>query len=522
MAGKVRHLWKRGDIYWARMAVPKHLQPIVGKVQLQERLGPGRTFAERLLPRTVFLLQRQIESAQRKFEETAPRAKRRSTPLSLHALAHAHYSDALAFDNEARDSDPRFALGFPDESRVADLRRAASGAATNEELQATVGSIIAKFLRSGAIDAEPGSPDWRGVARVLAGIELEALSRSVERDEGDFTGTPAHALLIEPLPAEPEQIPPVPLMALLDDYLKEKAHYGKGTEARRRWTPVFRSLVAFLGHDDAQRITKADVIRWTDKLRETKSPKTIKDTDLGSLRAVLGWAHRRDRIASNPVADVKLETFRPKVTREKGFTDAEALALLQASRSYQPAHSDNSRTRESAATTAAKRWVPLLCAHTGARVAEMTQLRREDVQDQGGIAFIKITPEAGSVKTGHFRVVPLHPQLVTLGFLDFVDGSPEGPLFYAQSKRGTGQHPSKQVAGRLSNWIRSLDLVSRDVTPNHAWRHRFKTLARELGLDPRVVDAIQGHAARTAGDSYGDVTLKAKQTALTKFASYEL
>jgi hypothetical protein len=31
----------------------------------------------------------------------------------------------------------------------------------------------------------------------------------------------------------------------------------------------------------------------------------------------------------------------------------------------------------------------------------------------------------------------------------------------------------------------------------------------EAGVSTRVLDAIQGHAARTAGDSYGDVTVKA-------------
>lgn len=48
----------------------------------------------------------------------------------------------------------------------------------------------------------------------------------------------------------------------------------------------------------------------------------------------------------------------------------------------------------------------------------------------------------------------------------------------------------------------------------------FKTVAREIGASDRVTDAIQGHAARTAGDSYGDVTLKAKQAAIERMPSY--
>jgi integrase len=47
---------------------------------------------------------------------------------------------------------------------------------------------------------------------------------------------------------------------------------------------------------------------------------------------------------------------------------------------------------------AARRWVPWLCAYTGARPGEMTQLRGKDVTKQGSIWAVHITPEAGTVK----------------------------------------------------------------------------------------------------------------------------
>jgi hypothetical protein len=44
----------------------------------------------------------------------------------------------------------------------------------------------------------------------------------------------------------------------------------------------------------------------------------------------------------------------------------------------------------------------------------------------------------------------------------------------------------------------------------------MKTIARDLGLDMRVVDAIQGHAPRTAGESYGDVSLAAMDKIISR------
>jgi integrase len=58
--------------------------------------------------------------------------------------------------------------------------------------------------------------------------------------------------------------------------------------------------------------------------------------------------------------------------------------------------------------------------------------------------------------------------------------------------------------------------------PNHAFRHRFKTTGREIGVSDRVLDAICGHASRTAGDAYGDVTITAKHNAISKFPDYAL
>jgi hypothetical protein len=69
---------------------------------------------------------------------------------------------------------------------------------------------------------------------------------------------------------------------------------------------------------------------------------------------------------------------------------------------------------------ATRRWVPWLCAYTGARAGEITQLRGVDVIEQEGVNAIHITPDAGTVKTGRGRTVPLHEHLVAQGFLKYV------------------------------------------------------------------------------------------------------
>ena len=241
------------------------------------------------------------------------------------------------------------------------------------------------------------------------------------------------------------------------------------------------------------------------------------------MKAVLTDAADRELITSNPTSGLKIKVAKPVRSRERGFTTPEATAVLRASRTYTPKPSDNPQTRESAELVAAKQWAPLLCAHSGARIAEITQLRKEDIREIDGIPFMRITPDAGSVKTGQFRDVPLHSQIIEEGFLAYVEASRDGPLFYKPNpaRKGT-THPSKAVSGRISQWLQASGLVPEGVQPNHAWRHRFKTVGMEVGASERVLDAIEGHAPRTAGESYGDVLMKAKAVVVGKMPPFQL
>jgi integrase len=179
---------------------------------------------------------------------------------------------------------------------------------------------------------------------------------------------------------------------------------------------------------------------------------------------------------------------------------------------------------------AAKRWAPWLCAYTGARAGEITQLRGVDVITQDGIAAIKITPEAGTQKIGKSRAVPLHQHLVEQGFLTFAQSSGRGPLFYNPHK-GTPDKPEptnprkpRYVKARehLAKWVRELGITDPDVQPNHAWRHTFKQIGHRNDISERLLDTIVGHSPLNIGRGYGTPTLNDMAAALKRFPRYEI
>jgi integrase len=538
MAGKIRHLVCRDGRYFARIVVPVGLREVVGKTELRIGLGPDRKSALQKLPSAEAKLLDTLAEARR--IAPGPRAPRR--PLTRLEIAHLLYQELLERDSRARDVPvvssaervqvldtlidvrPLTVPGwnrFIGDAWVEALQRVASGEASDDEMAAAVGAEIEIFRERGATEATIGSTEWRSLARMIAGVSLEAFQRSRERDAGNESGRAVHPLLRQQPPQE-LYADTLPLDDLLSGYASELRRSGRGAEAERRWKPCFRGLIAFLKHDDARRLTRSDVLRWKDHLLASLAPKTVRDAYITGVKAVLQWAVDTGRLPSNPAASVKVRVPRKTQTRERGLSDAEARAVLTASLNYSPTERANPATRESIQMTAAKRWIPWLCAFSGARVAEIAQLRKSDIHLGEEIAHLRITPDAGSTKTGMFRDVPLHPQLIRIGFLDFVREAEDGPLFFSQArKRTSARHPSKQVAQRLAVWVRSLAVISPDIDPNHGWRHRLKTLARDHALDPRVIDAIQGHAPRSASDGYGDVSLLAKYRVIRQLPCYD-
>ena len=517
MAGKVRHLLERDGRYYARIVVPLALRPFLeNKTELRTPLGADYRGALKAHPAAVAELQYRIHVAEVKAEAAGRTAARQARfPMTVAEIALRSYHHRLQQDEDARASNHHYARMSIDDGYVERLRKGIAGALSDDDLGELVGHRIAYFRMLGNTDAAFGSAEWRELARALCTSEYEALERTVERDEGDYTGRISNPMLISVASKVPEK-PPVSLSSLFTDHIASRKLLGKGAGSEARWSPVFKDLRKFLGHDDARRLTKKDVMTWRDNLLLTRAPKTVRDVFLAALRAVLNWAVREDRLTENVADEVRQEIGKLILNREKGFTDAEAQKLLEAAWNY------TRGPKEFEKTAAAKRWIPFLCAFTGARVTEMTQLRKQDVQNVDGTFVLRVTPDSGTVKSGKYRDVPVHQQLIDLGFLDFVKTSGPGPLFYNSASPDGSLDRAKTVSGRVTVWLHDIGVIPAGVQPNHGWRHRFRTVARELGVSEHVVDSICGHAGRTIGDHYGDATIKAKLAVIKQFPAYEL
>jgi integrase len=287
------------------------------------------------------------------------------------------------------------------------------------------------------------------------------------------------------------------------------------------WRYFFSDMSAHFEGRSGGSISPHEAQAWIAGLiGKERSAATVRNNWLRASKTVFGWATEHKLIPRNPFADVKITVpKRVKLRETQAFLPDERRIILKAALEVGDTDTPDK---------AAKRWVPWLCAYTGARPGEITQLRGKDVIEREGIYALRLTPEAGAVKGGKVRAVPLHQHLIEQGFLKFVAQHGAGPLFYRASAQigGDGADKKKpryaQARQRLAAWVRSLGVIDKELSPNHAWRHTFKQIADRAGISERTSDYITGHANRSVGAAYGAPTLDDMAEALKKFPRYKL
>lgn len=154
----------------------------------------------------------------------------------------------------------------------------------------------------------------------------------------------------------------------------------------------------------------------------------------------------------------------------------------------------------------ARFWLPILGAYQGARLEELADLYRRDISCEQGIWVVRIqesqdNDDAGdrTVKTpSAIRTLPLHPELIRLGFLEYVGSkapNPGDPLFPDLEPQG----PDKKRGPRITRWFvtyRKHVGVYRSGVAMHAFRHAARTRLADVtdNSQDRILDALFGHA----------------------------
>lgn len=500
--------WKhpRTGVYWLRKRVPDDLRPIVAKREILRSL------------RTKNPAEAKLRHAEALVELETQWKNLRTGPLSLTEREALEFVEPVHnwWYGQHRDnpSEQRFwrtelfekLWGSPPAGTALVLDGSDQQNPYCHKMEHWCGEQADACLKSKGLVV-----DAVGRHRLCKAVAI-AVQRASLRLASDISSPlPGWTSLTAILSPQPHQVSPDPgpraavtFDTLITGWSREKKPSPKTLYS---WQLVLSQLAKFLGHDDATRTTPDDIVAWKNALIAQLSAKTIRDAKLAPVRAIFQWGVNNRLLAENPAQKIVLDVKGRAGQAKRSFNDEEAALILKAA------------LRED---DALRRWVPWLCAYSGARVAEVCQLRVEDVFQSEGIWCLKLDPQAGALKNaGSERTIPLHPAILDTGFLAFVNRTKSGPLFkdVAPDRFGSRGGNGTKV---LSRWVRSLGLTDTRLSPNHSWRHRLKTLARRYGLAPDIVNALTGHNPESVGDRYGEYPVTALDRELRKIPALQL
>jgi hypothetical protein len=109
-----------------------------------------------------------------------------------------------------------------------------------------------------------------------------------------------------------------------------------------------------------------------------------------------------------------------------------------------------------------------------------------------------------------------------MGLARIIQPLPPGPVFYStafKKKDADRLSRARNAGARVWEWV--VKITDDRLQPNDAWRHRFKTVARDGNIAPEYMDAIQGHEDGRAASDYDETTIKTLRREMQKLSRFD-
>jgi len=566
--GRQTYLIRRGGAYSARLRVPLDLIEAVGRKELVKALGTNDPAEAKRLVWAV------VDGWQRQFDALRNRAE--MTDGDKGELVWSHYSGTLERDEVRRANTPQQAdvdqaleravervgregLDIHDPLQMLDAvmdadvmknRRSGSGS-VDAHVRQTKLADLRKHLATGenalvrheieaylkqrnlTIDAV----DRGELSRQLIRAEIEALQRTLERDDGNYGGEPADRLIkglsgrvgaakgesieevFEVFAAENVSgVAPDRINQMRRDIELFSQVAGKGFSVGqidkklvREWKALLikfpvkaTEMLAFKGME------LREIVAANEKLKKKVLSDRSVNRYLSSLSALCKWLVNNGYLESNPVTGMSLAKEHNSTTLP--FTTDQLNTLFNSPlfTGCQSADVWSLMAKEGNVLIRDHRyWVPLIMLFSGARPAEIGQLMLADVREEHGRWIMHITTEGdGDKRTktkGSMRVVPIHPMLVRLGLIGYHAAqvkAGEARLFPKAVRNARGQMMA-EFSREFSRYLTRIGIKEGRGISLYSFRHGVTDALRRAGYLDEQFGLILGHTQGTTTGRYG-------------------
>lgn len=511
--------------------VPKDLRQALGKTVIKKSLSPKYAIAKAqcatLEAETTELFQRLRQSAQNQVATDdaieAYRKKPRSSRLKpldagsqgLAAQLSLLHMAGLRFESEERADAERWMS--PDENssftleiqQVLELTREAVASGDVSAFFPVV-EQLAEFRGYRLVD-HTGNDMQRLTYEFLRAAQ-QACKVLLARQQGDFAD--ANLPEVEPLPAVWEN-------GVTPSHLKDKKSrlsdvtslYAKrlstvGTKTQNTNISWWEKLVLHCRDKSLDEVTSNDIYSFLEqRLNDVVKPWSMKYESkvISGLRLAFSIAQAEGLCRHNPAVELRLMPAISAVEEKKRRKPRKRYSLDQLNTIFSSAWYDSSASNWQGRMKwdlGARYWVPLLGLYHGFRVREALQLKVTDVvlgrcplvtlqvddSDEDENAKDVALPKRSLKNEATKRTIPIHPQLIALGFVEFVKSAiaeygPSAPLFPSSLPESSSKEPKwgRAYEQRYVPFVRDV-LGFGSGFGNHSFRHTLEDQLRAAQL----------------------------------------
>lgn len=565
---RLTYLERRGATYYARIDIPVDLVSLYRTTTRKKSL---RTKDE---PTAKSRLWPVIEAWRAEFD--AVRARRELTADDKADATWQHYTGTLERYEQARQTMPTAAdIEAATERAVERVQR--EGIDVRDPLAALEASLDVMVLKQGrALDTQarrakldamrkhlangetalinhevddyiernkliidPISPDRADIARRMMRAEIEGLERTLERDQGDYSGAPKDPIVKPATGTSREQAAPGEgIMELFEQYAAEnpkgiavdtiaQARRDVGSfvdyvgstcpvhridkKAAREWKALLMKFPVKATESSAFAGMKlAQIVRHNEKVGKPVITVRTVNRYLAGFSAFCSWLVNHGYLDHNPADGMFLKKPKDKTTvpfttdqMNKLFKSPLFTGCQSADEWRNVAKPGNVMIRDH------RYWVPLVMLFSGARPAEIAQLSVADVRREHGHWIMHITTEGEggkSVKTeGSMRVLPVHDELIRLGFIKYRDGmeSAGHARLFPEAKRNQRGQMIAEFSREFGRYLTRLGMKTGRGLSLYSFRHGAADALRRAGHLDEQFGFILGHTAGSMTGRYG-------------------
>lgn len=218
------------------------------------------------------------------------------------------------------------------------------------------------------------------------------------------------------------------------------------------------------------------------------SPKRA-NTYIARLQAIFKYALNEHYIDKSPAEGLAAVDNRDQTTLRSPYSPEQLNKIFISSM-----YIDHKNSRKN---YPARFWAPLIALWSGMRLEEICQMHVSDISTLQGIDIIHVR---GNAETGNrvktrssIRTVPIHPELVRLGFLEYIKSlkTERQERVFPELKRGS----NGKYGHSISKWYRRFLTKLCIKTPKinfHSYRSTMAAALKSVNAPPEIANYLCG------------------------------